>query len=432
MLMSESLTRSKPSRLGLFADNPRFRFLSISLIVSTFGDQVAGVGYVFVAFGLSGSAGAVSGVVIAQVVPYLIFGLLGGALSSIIARRQLMLFVDAMRVILQGLLGVLALTSALSMPVLLMGVFLVSVGGSLFNPFARTSMVEYVPEDRLVTANSILAIGQNLSTVLAPVLAAVLASISIGLFFFVDAATYLLGMLFLFRLLLLDRREHQDAGGVGKAEQRIVWKTLPQEVRSALKRFYQLTRTAPVLLTLFATTFATVIFNTWSWEVGLFLRLVPGGQGERINYSIALSIFAAVCVSVNVVILKLVKSLSMTHYLLGVVVWGVGMLGVAALPAPVGVWLGIVVLASGLTFASQARVFIIQTSVPLKDVGQAFSLAAILLYLANTLGVAIFTPLEPLTSPAVLMGVSGGGLLLCAVGGYLAVVTQGGQDDALK
>lgn len=261
--------------------------------------------------------------------------------------------------VIQALLGVLALSGALTLPYLLAGIALVSVGGSLFNPFARAALVEYVPGDKLVTANSILAVGQNLSTVLAPLLAAVLASASLSLFFFVDALTYLVSTVFLIKLLVGDKLVLSNGGDVLERQPRMAWQTVPAEVGAALARFYRLTRANPVLLALFATTFATVIFNTWSWQIGLFLRLVPGAQGERLDYSIALSVFAVVCVAANVAILKFVKSLTMTHYLVGVAVWGVGMIAVATLPLPGGVWLGVVVLAAGLTFASQARVFLI-------------------------------------------------------------------------
>ncbi|MFD7105410.1 MFS transporter [Streptomyces celluloflavus] len=390
-----------------------FRLLATGALLSGFGDQVASVGYLIVAYGLTGSKSETTLMVVIQVLPYLLFGLLGGAVSSFLPRVRLMVSVDVARFILQLLLGVLALTGLLSLPIMLVSIFLIETGGCFFNPCSRAALVDFVPQERLISANAALSIGQNISRLLGPLAAAAITLLGSGaVFFFVDALTYLLSvaaLLILYRSypVRVDLRiEHREEGLFSRT-----W--------TALREFYGSALRDPVLVILFATTFVTVLFNTWSWNVGLFFKMAPDPDSGKLPYTLTLSLFALISILASIGISRLFQQLTLPFYATGVVLWGLGLAWLGLSDDLTALVAAVCAIAVGLTMASQSRVYLLQSRVSAVHVGQAFSASAVLLYFGDTASLSGFGVASESVGTGTLMVWSGFGVVaagvICAV-----------------
>lgn len=140
-------------------------------------------------------------VAIAETTPYLLFGLFGGALADHINKRNMMVIIDLIRLIILTIIIFLYLQDGLTYPHLLVGSFLLQCCGCFFNPAHRSVLPEIIPEEKLSTANSAWDSIQRTASLIGPILAAwLLASTDIVYFFFIDAASYAISALCLSRL----------------------------------------------------------------------------------------------------------------------------------------------------------------------------------------------------------------------------------------
>ncbi|WP_347551943.1 MFS transporter [Pseudalkalibacillus hwajinpoensis] len=175
--------------------------------------------------------------------------------------------------------------------------------------------------------------------------------------------------------------------------------------------------------TLFLFTFLIVFLNTWVWEVGLLLALSEVTFKSEEMYSLIQGVFGAVVIGANLIIPLIIKRLTLAIYMVGSCIWGAGLLYY-------GIWyelehffIGAVLVGIGIPIAGLARVYLLQTIVPEDRLGRGFSTNAVLLYLANTLSLALYGALASFIEVQVLMIVSGFAMVL-ASSCYLIVTSS--------
>ncbi|MGG3524447.1 hypothetical protein COM13_10240 [Bacillus pseudomycoides] len=66
--------------------------------VSSLGDILTGLAFVFLAYDLTGSELYTTGMVIATTVPYLLFGLVGGVIADWVQKKKLLIIIDIIRI----------------------------------------------------------------------------------------------------------------------------------------------------------------------------------------------------------------------------------------------------------------------------------------------------------------------------------------------
>ncbi len=156
-----SADRARPN-LG-----PGYHKLWLAAAISTLGDGVCLTALPLLAATLSRDPLRVSLVAFASWLPWLLFGLLSGALVDRWDRRRMMWTVDACRFVVVGALGVAVLAGWASIPLLATIGFLLGSGQTLFDNAAQSLIPTLVSRDtqRLERANSQLygaqTVGQN-------------------------------------------------------------------------------------------------------------------------------------------------------------------------------------------------------------------------------------------------------------------------------
>ena len=171
---------------------PQFRLLFTGQLLSLLGDRMMLVALPFAVLSSGGGTGAVGVVVAAQLAPFVVFGLLGGALSDRSDRRRILIRSDLGRTAVQACGGVLLLSGAAT-PILL-GVLAVLYGTAeaFFQPAFTGLLPQTVSHPgQLQPANALRGLSFSLAAVAGPALAGVLiASAGPGAAFLFDAGSF--------------------------------------------------------------------------------------------------------------------------------------------------------------------------------------------------------------------------------------------------
>lgn len=147
-----------PVRLGLRPGlGAAFRKLWTASAVSNLGDGVWLVAAPLLAATLTQDPARIAGLAVAQRLPWLLFGLLGGALSDRLDRRRTMMAVALVRGALVATLAVALLLGRATLLQLYVVFFLIATGETLFDTSAAAIVPSLVPRDRLARANARLS-----------------------------------------------------------------------------------------------------------------------------------------------------------------------------------------------------------------------------------------------------------------------------------
>ncbi len=183
----------RPSYRQLFRQ-PGYRRLWTARTVSQWGDVFNFVALALLVFKLTGTGLGVSGVVVAEIAPVLLLAPVAGAVADRFRRVDVMVGADIVRVAL-ALLLIPGQSNAAAVYAL---AFAMSAAAAFFNPAASSTLPALVGDDELVTANGGIWTAAVVSQIaLAPVAAAVAATLGFGVAFGVNAASFAVSALVL-------------------------------------------------------------------------------------------------------------------------------------------------------------------------------------------------------------------------------------------
>lgn len=147
-------------------------------------------------FKLTGSPTNLAITTAATFVPYLLFGLVLGAVVDRVDRKRMMVGVDLARAAVIAVLPVLSITDQLEVVHIYVVAFVISTLGILFECGEFAAVPSLVPADDLVTANGWIMATNSAGAVLGPVLAGLLLALaSVANLLLVDSATFLVSAL---------------------------------------------------------------------------------------------------------------------------------------------------------------------------------------------------------------------------------------------
>lgn len=399
--------------------NKNIRFYLIGGGVSRLGDVLSGMAFLFLAYDLTGSAVHTTSMAIAETLPYLFFGLVGGVIADWLPRKKLMIVLDCLRIPLVFSVVVLFHFDGISYAYLLIVSFLIQSFGCFFNPAHRAVLPQITSHKERTLANSLNDTVSRGVTVLSPILSVWLLSYGVIYFFLLDALTYLVSVICL--------------SNVHFTEQKLNTNKSIKHVFLAIADFFAWLKEHGTLKYLFLFTFVVVFFNTWVWEVGLLLALTEMTSKSEEVYSILQGVFGVTVIVANLCIPLFIKKMNVNVYLVGAGIWGSGILYYGVLYDIEHFFIGAVLVGIGLPISSLVRVYLIQSLVPEDKLGRAFSSNAVLLYLSNTLSLAIFGLLAVTISIQKLM--IGSGLLIILVsliGLFLMKTSKNGRGFSIN
>lgn len=151
---------------------PQFRLLFTGQLLSVMGDRLMLVALPFAVLRSGGGTGAVGLVVGAQLAPFVVFGLLGGAVSDRSDRRRILIRSDLGRMVVQACAGVLLVAGAATP--LLLGILVVFYGAA--DAFFQPAFTGLLPQTvshpgQLQPANALRGLSFSTAAVAGPALA---------------------------------------------------------------------------------------------------------------------------------------------------------------------------------------------------------------------------------------------------------------------
>ncbi|MGD3104834.1 MFS transporter [Streptomyces sp. YGL11-2] len=178
--------------VGALAWRGGFGRLWCAAAVSRFGDALRGTALPLLAYGLTDSPLLISLVTVCGFLPWLFFGLMGGAVADRVDQRRAMWAVDVLRGLLVAGFALAVALGRARIGLLLTLAFALTTLQTLFDNAATALLPSVVPKESLGTANARLITGQELvgRFVGGPVAPALIGSAA-ALPFAADAATYL-------------------------------------------------------------------------------------------------------------------------------------------------------------------------------------------------------------------------------------------------
>lgn len=177
-----------------------YALLWYSQLISQIGNWALLAALPFFVFRQTGSVLATGIMFFVEVIPSILFGSVAGVFVDRWNRRRTMIGAN----ILRGLLLLMLLTfrSPEQVWVVYVVAFFASAANIFFSPANNALLPELVSEDKLVTANSLDALGENIARIVGPALGgALLAAIGMPAVALINAATYMIGasLIFLIR-----------------------------------------------------------------------------------------------------------------------------------------------------------------------------------------------------------------------------------------
>lgn len=303
--------------LEVIKNNKNVIFYLLGAAASNLGNVISGLAFVFLTYEMTESGIYTTGVAISQVVPYLLFGLIGGVIADWVDKKRLLIMIDLIRIPLILSVVLLHELELLIYWHLIIVSFLIHCLGCFFTPAHRAILPIITSEEERSSVNSLLDTVTRGITVLGPIVSVLLMNIvNVIHFFTFDALTYLISAILINRIQLPDKKLTNE-----KLSQ---WKI--SDIFISIKYFSIWVNEQTTIRTLFIVTVIMVFFNTWVWQVGLLLQLLATTPNGEECYSLLLGWYGATVIVVNLFIPFIWKKLSMKTYLFGSLIWGIGIL----------------------------------------------------------------------------------------------------------
>jgi MFS family permease len=195
--------------------------------ISQVGSSFTNFALPLLVFKLTGSPTNLALTTAAEFVPYLLFGLVLGAIVDRVDRKRLMVSVDLVRGAVIAVLPVLSLLGVLRVEEIYAVAFVQATMGILFDSGEFAAVPSLVGRDELVTANARIMATNSAGQIVGPVLAGALVALlpSVAYLLFIDAGTFVASS----SALLLIRRSFNEA-----APDRTVGAGLAAKLRSLI------------------------------------------------------------------------------------------------------------------------------------------------------------------------------------------------------
>ncbi|GAF13283.1 transporter [Bacillus sp. JCM 19045] len=197
----------------LLRKNQSLFYYLASTGITNLGNVMTGLAFLFLAFDLTESSLHVTGVAATQVIPYLLFGLVGGVLADWVPKRKWLIRIEVTRAPLLLVLVMFYYIDLLAYWHLIAVSFIIHLFGCFFNPAHRALLPLITEESERTAANSLLDTVTRGMTVIGPIISILfIQTIGVIHFFTLDALTYLVSAWLLAKVKLEEARGRQMAG----------------------------------------------------------------------------------------------------------------------------------------------------------------------------------------------------------------------------
>lgn len=336
--------------------------------VTALGNRVSAVAVPFVIADITTNAAVLGAVVATQWIPYVILGPFAGVLADRLNRQRLLIAADVVRAALFLLLGFLAISSNLTLPIAVLCLSAIGVFHAFGETTQATVIPTIVPDEDLARAHSYVRSAEIGARVTGPAAAGLLAVITAGAGLILDAVSYVAAGVFRLRVPDSDHKERVLRHGPNAT----LWREAQEGVRVVLanRRLTQLIGIGTVVNLGSAAILVSGVYLLYATEeLGL----------SRAAFGILLGVGAAVGLTGSLLAGRVSDDALERMLRLGLIVFGsgVGIVVVGSVSESIlfrGVALGISsgILTAGFGAASVILVTLVQRACDPDMLGRAF------------------------------------------------------------
>lgn len=210
-----------------------FAFVWIGQTLSRVGDGIFNVALAWQVLLMTHSAAAMGFVILASVIPRLVFILFGGVAADRLPRRLIILTSDGGRGLLVLLISILGFTGHLPFSLLVVEAVIFGVADGFFNPAIRAIVPDLVEKEALTSANALTSLGSTASNLAGPVLGALLiVTVTPMGAFAANALSFFLSVAFLLPVPIAERHVQAKTENIGMAPALVAEAIDPAESRA--------------------------------------------------------------------------------------------------------------------------------------------------------------------------------------------------------
>lgn len=377
----------KPSLTDRIFVNKNVLNLLIGQVISESGDVIFEIGLLWLLLEITGSNTATGLIAMSAYLPTLLFGLFSGALVDRFDRRRVMLLADLARALIILFIPILFYLDGLSGLVLGLITFSVASFNTLFKPARDALVSEIVSSEKRLAANSLIQTSWQYALFAGPALAAPLVALVGEVHLFtVDALSYLVSFLFIYRIVYVKGQGIDELPAAPTPSLKQTIQASLADMRAGL----HYARANQPLLTLLLITAADNFFLMGPAIIG-----IPIFVRERLQLDIASYAYVQVAYAVGMVIGTLLvnryaKDISKSHLIL----WGIILDGITFLPLLWvttfwGTFLTITFHAMAIPLIIIPRATLIQELVPTTYQGRIFSMMSMAVFGFTSISIAL-------------------------------------------
>lgn len=214
---------------AVLRDEPQYRLLFGSQVLSVLGDRVTAVALPFAVLSLGGGVAQVALVSAAQFVPFVVLSLPAGVWADRLDRNRILIASDSVRLVTQTVAAVLLLSGAATVPALIVLAAAFGAADAFFSPAFSGLLPTTVEPANIQPANALRGLSFSLANVVGPVLAGVLIAQAggPGAALVLDAATFAVSL-----ILLAPLRPRLVAEVLGAAEPAVAGESFGASLRA--------------------------------------------------------------------------------------------------------------------------------------------------------------------------------------------------------
>ncbi len=366
------------------------------------GTQITRLALPFQVYALTGSTLAIAGLTLFQLIPILIFALIGGAIADAVDRRRMLLVTQTGMALAS--LGLVAVSALESPPLIaIFALAFVSAGlASMEQPARTASVPRLVPPERLAAALALNQLNIQAAKIVGPAVAGLLlATVGLSGAYLVDALTFVASI----GALLVMAAIPPIAGAV-----RPGLAAIREGLRFTLHRQVIL---ASFVIDLSAMVFATptALYPVLALDV---FKVGPIGLGLMASAPAAGALLGAVFSGWVTRVVRVGRAVVAAVALWGVAIAGVGLLALVATPlAFIGVLACLAVAGAADMVSAVMRTTIVQLEAPDELRGRVLSVHSLVVTAGPRIGDIQTSIMAAALGPGLALVVGGG---LCLVG----------------
>ncbi|SFJ30253.1 MFS-type transporter involved in bile tolerance, Atg22 family [Halobacillus dabanensis] len=339
----------------------------------------------------------------AETLPFIIFGLYGGAKADKWNKKKVMVIGNSCSALLLLSIPCLNAVNLLNYYTLLMIAIAITIFSCFSEPCYRAILPELLSKTKLKEANALLDSVQRGVTIFVP------ASIGLLLKFFSEIHLFSLAFLLMatavaFQLMVEYRPFNHSA------EETQIKSTTFHGIKDSLSFL----KGHPEITFIIAGQGLSILINTGLWRVGLPIYL----EGY-LNENITTFGYITGMMGVTSFITSLALGISKKYnprvvFNVGMGLWGLGLLMIGTLPTMPIIYIATILIGVGQASEGLSRVVILQEKVPANMLGKVFSTSSSINYTSDTISLGAVSSLLGLFTIATLF--SGGGTLILMIG----------------